>query len=96
MLNTLAHKEAEVQTKEGKWYTMHIQPYRTTENVIEGAVISFVDITEMKWAKDALVVSETRFRRLFESAKDGILILDAETGKIVNVNQFLIDMLGLL
>jgi two-component system, chemotaxis family, CheB/CheR fusion protein len=94
VLNTLAHKEAEVQTKEGKWYTMRVQPYRTTDNVIEGAVISFVDITEMKWAKDALAVSETRFRRLFESAKDGILILDAETGKIVNVNQFLIDMLG--
>ena len=38
--------------------------------------------------------SETRFRRLFETAQDGILILDAGTGKIVEVNKFLIDMLG--
>ena len=38
--------------------------------------------------------SETRFRRLFETAQDGILILDAETGKIAEVNKFLIDMLG--
>ncbi len=44
--------------------------------------------------KEALIISELRYRRLFESAKDGILILDAETGKIVDVNQFLIDLLG--
>jgi PAS domain S-box-containing protein len=42
----------------------------------------------------ALAASEMRYRRLFESAKDGILILDAETGKIVDVNPFLIEMLG--
>ena len=44
--------------------------------------------------EDALTVSETRYRRLFESAKEGILILDAETGKITDVNPFLIEMLG--
>jgi PAS domain-containing protein len=42
----------------------------------------------------ALIASEARYRRLFESAKDGILILDAETGMIVDVNPFLIDLLG--
>ncbi len=41
-----------------------------------------------------LFTSEARYRRLFESAKDGILILDAETGNIVDVNPFLIDLLG--
>ena len=41
-----------------------------------------------------LRASENRYRRLFESAKDGILILDAETGMIVDVNPFLIEMLG--
>ncbi len=41
-----------------------------------------------------LAASELRYRRLFESAKDGILILDAETGEVVDVNPFLIDMLG--
>ena len=38
--------------------------------------------------------SELRYRRLFESAQDGILILDARTGAITDVNPFLIDMLG--
>ncbi|HEX7557235.1 MAG TPA: sensor domain-containing diguanylate cyclase [Leptolinea sp.] len=38
--------------------------------------------------------SELRYRRLFETAQDGILILDAETGAIADVNPFLINMLG--
>ena len=41
-----------------------------------------------------LKVSETRFRRLFETAQDGILMLDEGTGKITEVNPFLMDMLG--
>ena len=42
----------------------------------------------------SLKVSELRYRRLFETAQDGILILDAGTGMITDVNPFLIDMLG--
>jgi PAS domain S-box-containing protein len=44
--------------------------------------------------KEALIASEMRYRRLFETAQDGILILDAETGMILDVNPFLIDLLG--
>lgn len=52
------------------------------------------DITDRKGAEDALVVSENSYRRLFEAAKDGILILDAVTGKIKDVNPFLANLLG--
>ena len=48
VLDTLAPKEVDVQTKTGSWYTMRILPYRTIENVIEGAVINFVNISERK------------------------------------------------
>jgi len=41
----------------------------------------------------ALQASETRYRRLFEAAQDGILILNAETGEIDDVNPYMIDML---
>jgi PAS domain S-box-containing protein len=52
------------------------------------------DITNKRRVSKALIASELRYRRLFESAKDGILILDAETGMVVDVNPFLITTLG--
>lgn len=64
VLDTLVPREVEVHTAEGKWYTMRIQVYRTLENIIEGAVITFVDITEMKQAEAALKESERLFRQL--------------------------------
>jgi len=48
VLDTLIPQVTEVQSTDGKWYTMRILPYRTIDNVIEGIVITFVDITEMK------------------------------------------------
>ncbi len=52
------------------------------------------NISESKKAEEALRFSESRYRRLFETAQDGILILDADTGYIVDVNPYLIEMLG--
>jgi diguanylate cyclase (GGDEF)-like protein/PAS domain S-box-containing protein len=43
---------------------------------------------------EALRTSEVRYRRLFETAKDGIFLLDADTGRITDVNPFLEDLLG--
>jgi PAS domain S-box-containing protein len=59
--------------------------------IVAGLVI---DISDRKLAEELLKTSETRYRRLFETAKDGIIILDAETGMIIDVNPFLIDLLG--
>lgn len=52
------------------------------------------DMDECDQVDDALKESEIRYRRLFESAKDGILILNATTGQITDVNPFLTDLLG--
>jgi len=53
------------------------------------------EIDERKRAEEALRASEVKYRRLFEAAKDGILILDADTGMIADVNPFLVELLGL-
>jgi two-component system cell cycle sensor histidine kinase/response regulator CckA len=52
------------------------------------------DITERKRTEGAMFSSEARYRRLFEAAKDGILILNAATGRIVDANPFLTELLG--
>ena len=51
-------------------------------------------ITERKRIENALKASEVRYRRLFEAAKDGILILAADTGQITDANPFLLNLLG--
>jgi len=56
--------------------------------------VAFGDITARKQAEEAVRTSELSYRRLFEAAKEGILILEADTGRISDVNPFLIEMLG--
>ncbi len=53
-----------------------------------------VESDERKRLKKVLSASETRYRRLFETAQDGIIILDADTENIIDINPFLVDMLG--
>ena len=53
VLDTLTPKETEVQAITGAWYLLRIRPYRTQENVIEGAVITFTEITDMRNAQAA-------------------------------------------
>jgi len=67
---------------------MWVRPYRTTENKIDGAVMVLFDVTERKHA------AEARYRRLFETSKDGILIADAETGAILDFNPYLVKTFG--
>ena len=57
-------------------------------------LLAIEDITGRSRLADSLATSEVRFRRLFEAAKDGILILDAETGAIEDANPFLLELLG--
>jgi PAS domain S-box-containing protein len=59
-----------------------------------GFIVGFADITGGRQAEEGLRFSEVRYRRLFETAQDGILILDGESGKIADVNAFLLKMLG--
>lgn len=59
------------------------------------AVTSFYsDITSSKHADDNLQVSEIRYRRLFEAAQDGVLLIDPATSKIVDANPFMTQLLG--
>ncbi len=58
VLDTLVPKETDVQTLKDQWYRMRIQPYRTLNNVIEGAVITFSNITEAKVGQESLAKAQ--------------------------------------
>ena len=77
VLDSLIPKEVEVKTTSGAWYTMSIMPYRTMDNVIEGAVITFVDISEAKKTQEALLAASLYSRNLIEASLESIEVFTA-------------------
>jgi PAS domain S-box-containing protein len=67
---------------------------RDAQEIIIGYLLIGSDNTARKHAEAKLRSSETRYRRLFETAKDGVLILDGQTGQITNANPYILEVLG--
>ncbi|MBV9506722.1 MAG: PAS domain-containing protein, partial [Acidobacteriia bacterium] len=88
VINTLVPREREVSDPEGRLYSVWVRPYRTADNRIDGVVLALLDVTERKHS------AEARYRRLFETAKDGIVMADANTGEIVDSNPFVAELFG--
>ena len=95
VLDTLVAREVEVETADGRWYILRIQPYRTLDNVIEGAVITFVDITEARKVKDALRQANEQLRLavVVRDAHDAITVQDMD-GRILAWNPGAVRMYG--
>ena len=102
VLDTLAPKEMAVQTKAGEWYTMRIQPYRTLDNVIEGAVITFVDITESKRATTALKDCKSEMNAILKGMFNAYALFESVfddgdnfiSGRFSTVNEAFERMMG--
>jgi two-component system CheB/CheR fusion protein len=95
VLDTLVPKETEVKTTEGKFYTLRIQPYRTLTNAIEGAVISFIDITTMVQIREELRQANDLLRLaiVVRDAHDGITVQSLD-GRILAWNPGATRMYG--
>jgi two-component system CheB/CheR fusion protein len=76
VLETLQALEMELETRDGQWYLMRLMPSRSPENVIDGLVITFTDITQFKKAKADLTASEQRVGDIMNSICDGFIGLD--------------------
>lgn len=94
---TIFNKEFRIIRKQDKkvcWILVKAEfsdKYSQQETI---ALVVIHDITEEKLAIEKIKNAETRSYRIFESSKEGILILDAVTGKITDANPFLIEMIG--
>jgi len=84
VLDTLVPVDAEVQSVDGQWFAMRLQPYRTQENVIEGAVLTFMDITRQKALQDQMetathVAQEAQAyaETMLDTMKTPVLVLDS-------------------
>jgi len=94
VLDTLTPREIEVSTKDGAHYMLRIRPYRTLDNVIEGAVVAFFDITEIKRFQAQMWESSEKRRVLFDTMPQGVLFQDAD-GKIIEANPSAERILGI-
>jgi two-component system CheB/CheR fusion protein len=89
VLRTLVPKEVEMSMPEGQWYLMRMMPYRTMDNVIDGLVITFIDITDLTQQKRAELAShEARVyaESIIEAVREALVILDADL-RVVSANR---------
>lgn len=95
VLKTLAQKSFEVQTINQRWYVVHILPYRTIANMIDGLVITFTDITQNKLAEEKLsklnneLHDELTFSEsILDTVREPLIVLDSSLNVITANRSF--------
>ena len=73
---------------------LNARRFQSVDSQPDMILLAIEDISERKQAEVAVQTSEVRYRRLFETAKDGIFILDAKTLKIIDANPYMTELLG--
>ncbi len=86
VLTGLVPVEREVQDDTGHWYLTRVLPYRSSEDRIEGVVITFIDITQRRKSEEDLRQSEENLRLILESATDYAIFTFNLTGIITECN----------
>lgn len=86
VLQTLVIKEREVQATDGSWFLMRILPYRTSKNTIDGLVLTFQDITKMKYAEQVVQAARGLAADIVETIREPLLVLDDKL-HVVSANQ---------
>jgi two-component system CheB/CheR fusion protein len=75
---TLVPDEREVQDREGRWYSLRVRPYRTSENRIEGAVLQLIDIDQSKKILEQIGHARDYAAAIVETVREPLIVLDAE------------------
>lgn len=93
VIKTLAFIKKEILTKDGRWFSVRIMPYKTLDDNIDGVVITFFNITDLKEVELKLHETEQMNDLLMNSTSDIIIKLSPEM-KILELNQAAEKYLG--
>jgi two-component system CheB/CheR fusion protein len=85
VLETLVSKETQVQTRDGGSYRLHIVPYRTVDNAIDGVVITFTDVTDFRKMAEGMTERTLYAEAIIRTVREPLVVLDSEM-KIVSAN----------
>ena len=85
VLNTLVFVKKQIKTKDGRWFSTRIMPYRTFDDRIDGLVITFFNITDLKLLEEVLNDKEQMQRMILNTSSDVIVKLSNEW-KILEFN----------
>ena len=94
VLRTLIFTEKQIPTSDGRWFTTRIMPYRTFDDRIDGLVITFVNISDLKQIEEGLNETNQLFRLLLNSTSDIIIKLSTDL-KILEFNSAAEDFFGM-
>ena len=86
VLETLVPREKVVETSGHAWYLVRLLPYRTLENVVDGVVLTFVDITERKKVEDIANVMRSYAENIVDTVREPLIVLDNEL-KVVTASK---------
>jgi two-component system CheB/CheR fusion protein len=85
VLETLVSKETQVQTRDGGSYQLHIVPYRTVDNIIDGVVITFADVTDFRKMAERMTERTEYAEAIIRTVREPLLVLNSEM-KIMSAN----------
>ena len=78
VLDSLIPREKEILTIHNRWYMLRIMPYRTLENVIDGVVMTFTDVTERRKIQDEIQAARQYLENIVDTIREPLIVLDAD------------------
>ena len=105
LISTVAEKAAdvrrEVQSEDGRWYALHLRPFWTAEKTIDGVLMAFVDIDQLKQQQGELQKDRASLQKdkdfittILDASKDLLVVILDREGRIVHFNRVCQQLTG--